>query len=64
MRPRSQHVDTYIFSQSCHKNPNLKAEVPDVDLDMKVMTQCTKCYFWNIQKQAMSDSDTFEVSKG
>ncbi|KAG1752357.1 uncharacterized protein EDB91DRAFT_1243136 [Suillus paluster] len=53
----------YNNEKHCRENDHLKVEIPDDDFDKKVITQCTKDYFRNLHKQAMSNSDTLKTQK-
>ncbi|KAG1774331.1 hypothetical protein EV702DRAFT_1200579 [Suillus placidus] len=57
-------IDRVYNNEKCRReSPNLKAEVPDEDFNMRVIIQCMKDYFRNIHKQAMCRSDASKAQK-
>ncbi|KAG2158618.1 uncharacterized protein EDB93DRAFT_1245845 [Suillus bovinus] len=53
------HVDNKI----CHKNPALKNDIPDEDFDKDTITLCTKDYFRNVHKQAVTQIDPSKIER-
>ncbi|KAG1727972.1 uncharacterized protein EDB91DRAFT_1086271 [Suillus paluster] len=53
----------YNNEKICRENPALNNDIPDDDFDKETITLCTKDYFRNVHKQAVTRTDPSKIEK-